>query len=275
MSNEQAAQTEDTSGITLDGPEEGAAQGGLQQEESVDTGSAPAKKESDKSVITEAFDAEGNPIDLSGYGQEIAQKRIDKITGEKHEERRRRKAAEKKTADLQSKHESQSDDTPEPKLEDFDYDADKHNDALVNHRAKKLAKQQRVDDLTQEKAETAQRKQQESANEFATKAVKFSASVDNYQEVVGNVPELPQSTFDALLAMGPEAAYFIGNRLDLGDDLANATPMEAGIILGGIKAQLAAVAPSPRPSAAPNPIEPLASGGSIPSAGGPKGATYE
>jgi hypothetical protein len=74
---------------------------------------------------------------------------------------------------------------------------------------------------------------------------------------------------------GAEVAYFLGQHLDVADEIATANPMMAAMRLGEIRAQLANGKPKPKPSAAPDPIAPISAGGKIASDRGPKGATFE
>ena len=68
--------------------------------------------------------------------------------------------------------------------------------------------------------------------------------------------------------------YHLGENLDLADKVANMSPSNAMMEIGRISVSMNA-AKNIKPSTAPDPIEPISSGGSISQDRGPKGATFE
>ena len=71
-----------------------------------------------------------------------------------------------------------------------------------------------------------------------------------------------------------EMIYHLGEHLDLADKIAGMSPLQAMGELGRISLNMSAQT-DVKLSAAPDPIEPLNSGGSISQEEGPHGATYE
>ena len=206
---------------------------------------------------------------------EKTQKRINKITAEKYAEKRRADEAEKALTELKTQTPIQPKQTgQEPKLEDYDYDEAAHTSALIDYRVNLKA------DQIQQQRQQEQRQTQEkqTADNFNLKVAAFAEKATDYEQVVANIPQLPPETLDAVMQSdkGPELAYYLGKHLDVADDIATASPMVAAMKLGHLSAQLAATTKTVNTSAAPEPIEPIESGGSLPSTeGGPSGATYE
>jgi len=191
------------------------------------------------------------------------QKRINKVTADKYAEKRRADELERKLNEMTAAApatQAQAS-TAAPTLEQFDFDQEAFNAALINH-----AVDQRMAAATQKQDQAvAAGKQADVSKAFNVKVADFTAKTPDYQEVIGNIPELPGEVFDAIMQAenGPELAYALGQRLDLADEIASSSPMVAAMKLGELTAQLANVKPTPKQSAAPAPIEPVASGGAL------------
>lgn len=191
---------------------------------------------------------------------EKTQKRINKITAEKYAEKRRAEEAEKALNELKAQAPSQPIQTgQEPKLEDFDYDETAHTAALIDYKVNQKAEQ--IQQAQQHQVQ--QQAQQARQNSFQEKVAAFEEKATDYQEVVANIPQLPGETLDAVMQSdkGPELAYYLGKHLDVADEIASASPMVAAMKLGQISAQLTATTKTVNTSAAPEPIEPVGSGG--------------
>jgi hypothetical protein len=202
--------------------------------------------------------AEPEDKELSPRGQE----RFNKITADKYAEKRRADAAEARLRELEAKvPQQQPESVTAPKLEDFDYDESKYNEALIDYKVNQKAAQ------IQQQQEAAQSaaKQQQAAEAFNAKVASFAEQAPDYQEAVGNIPPLPAETLDVVMQAenGPQLAYYLGKHLDIADEIASASPYVAAMKLGAISERLAAVKPNVTTSAAPDPIEPISSGGSI------------
>ena len=186
------------------------------------------------------------------------QKRINKVTADKWEATRRAEAAEAKLAEMQQAQAPQQ--TVEPKLEDFDFDEQAHNSALidfkVDQKAQSLQKQQQDTQAEQVKTEAAKK--------FTENCATFATDKADFNEVLGMVPTLQPSVLQELMSMenGPELAYFLGNNQEIANNIARMNPVAAGIKIGEISRKLSEPKQI-KPSSAPEPIEPVSSGGVV------------
>ncbi len=196
------------------------------------------------------------------------QKRINKVTADKYAEKRRADKAEQDLEELRAK-------TPAvpgaaPKIEDFDYDQDKYTQAMISHQVGEA--------LTNHVAKQSQDNVSAQAVEASNTYQKLVSEMgkDDFFEVANNIPALDQGLVAELMSTkeGVEMIYHLGNHLDIADKIANMSPLQAMGELGRISSSMSAQ-PEIKPSAAPDPIEPLNSGGSLSKERGPEGATYE
>jgi hypothetical protein len=190
------------------------------------------------------------------------QKRINKITADKYEEKRRADALAQELEALKAQQQA----TPqqpsaEPKLEDFEFDDAKYQAALIDHKINQRLSQQQA----QQKQAQEQARKEELAKSFSAKVAAFTETAPDYQEVIANVPTLPGETLDAVMSLdnGAQVAYYLGKHLDVADEIATASPIQAAMRLGEIRAQLANTKSNIKPSAAPAPVETLSSGGGV------------
>ena len=190
---------------------------------------------------------------------EKIQKRINKITAEKYAEKRRADEAERKLNEQQAQAPQIQTQSNEPKLEDFDYDEAAHTSALIDYRVNLKAEQ--IQQQQQQAQSQAQVRQ--TADNFNTKVAAFAEKATDYEQIVANIPQLPEETLNAVMQSdkGPELAYYLGKHLDVADEIATASPMVAAMKLGQISAQLTATTKTVKQSAAPEPIDPVGSGG--------------
>lgn len=219
-------------------------------------------------VNSEAQSAESAPADTETEGaQEVFQKRINKEVGRTYTEKRRADDLQRQLDEVKSKPVTVSE---APKLEDFDHDEEKFNSALIDHKVSQAVKAQEV--KSQENARTLSA--QEAQRTFNERIVALNNP--DFADIANAVPELPAGVADALVQSenGPELIVHLGTHLDMADKLANMTPHAAIMELGRISANMSAKQ-DVKPSAAPDPIEPLNSGGSIAKDRGPKGAKFE
>tara|TARA_R110000868_G_C10972546_1_gene770348 strand:- start:9822 stop:10643 length:822 start_codon:yes stop_codon:yes gene_type:complete len=206
---------------------------------------------------------------------DAVQKRINKITAEKYEERRKAEKLQRELEELRANKSGTNQPTQgEPKLADFDYNDEEYQSALFDYKL--------------DQREIARKEGEIKANEtaridkinetFNANLAVFSETAKDYQDVVKDLPELPNETLSAVMQMdnGPQIAYYLGKHLDVADTVANLSPIMAAIELGKISTRLAGVtAPQKKQSAAPSPVDRINSGGSLSSGGGAKGARYE
>jgi chromosome segregation ATPase len=215
-----------------------------------ETATAPVEKEEGQFV---------SPEDIS----EKTQKRINKITAEKYAEKREKEALQAEVEKLKSQVQpvTQTSNADEPKLEDFEYDEAAHTSALIDYRVNLKAEQIQQ----QQQQATSQAQARQTSDSFNTKVAEFEQKATDYQQVVANIPQLPEETLNAVMQSdkGPELAYYLGKHLDVADEIATASPMVAAMKLGQISVQLSATVTATKTSAAPDPIEPIESGSSL------------
>jgi phage-related minor tail protein len=202
------------------------------------------------------------------------QKRINKITAEKYAEKRKAEDLQRRYDELVASQKPAE--TKAPTLEDYDYDESAFNAASISHQVKQgmALESQR---LQQEGITTRQEAaNQQRADTFNAQVAKVTKEHPDYQERIKTLPEFKQDTLDAIMSSekGAEIALALSDQLDLAEEIANASPMVAAMKLGELSARLG-VKPPIRTSAAPSPIEPLSSGGSLNKDRGPAGARFE
>ena len=213
----------------------------------------------DTAPTTEVDEPKSDFVDAKDIS-ERTQAKINKITAEKYAEKRRADELERKlneqTAQAPTTNQQS---TNEPKLEDFDYDEQAFTVALIDHRVNQKA----LEIQQQQQQAQAQSSQQKIASDFDLKVAKLKETKPDYEQVVANIPQLPDQTLNAIMQheKGPELADYLGRHLDVADFMATADPMAAAMKLGQISAQLTATTKTVKTSAAPEPIEPVNSGG--------------
>ena len=219
---------------------------------------APTETTATESAPVE--DATEQPADKSNGVQE----RINKITADKHEERRQREAEAKRADGLQKQLDEIQAKKPtlmEPTLEGHDYDDVAFNTASVAFQVQEQVKAE----LVSQKAKQEQLNQQASAQEVQTKFNERATALgkDDFDAKANAIPELPAGVVDAIMGLenGAEMVYHLGTHLDKADSLANMSPMAAMMEIGRISASMS-IKPETKTSAAPDPITPLSSGGS-------------
>jgi len=219
-----------------------------------------SENQSVESATTTEVKADDKPSD--GF-----QTRINKVTADKYAEMRRADALQAKLDELNKTPSIEQ--VKAPVIDDFD-DDDAFNQASIQHQVKQeLAKQS----AAQRQADSDDRSRQ-AADDFTQKVTKFGK--EDFFEKANSIPDLPPGVADALMQsdIGPELIYHLADHLDQADALAGMTPAAAMMELGKIHSKMTAKQ-NIEPSAAPDPIQPLSSGGAISSERGPAGATYE
>lgn len=230
--------------------------------------------DSEQAALTdEALDAQiaeaANPVELESAPEpEIEkvepevkedgfQKRINKVTADKYAEKRRADDLQRKIDEMETARPAAVKGDA-PKLEDFDYDESAFNAAVIDHKVNEAVNRQVATQNESAKNASAQ----EAQNAFNERIVEFGK--DDFNEVASSVPQLPTGVAEALVSSdnGAELIYHLGTHLDQADKLANMTPNQAIMELGRISANLSAQ-PNIKTSAAPDPITPISSGGSL------------
>lgn len=195
-------------------------------------------------------------------GIDEKQKVLNQLAFEKREEKRHRIALEEEVAQLKAQiPKPAKQEEVAPKLEDFDFDEHKHNDALIDFKVNQKAKELAVEQEEQQAAQNQQALQKS----FNDNVRKLSETTPDYEESIGKLPVFPGDTLNAIMQSenGPQLAYYLGKHLDIADKIASENPMMAAMSLGRISARLESVKPEPKQSAAPEPIEPVNTSGSL------------
>ena len=229
----------------------------------------PEPEQEQVEVVSETTEASAPQTDDKPVEVDNIQKRINKITAEKHAEKRKAGEEKRKAEELQRKLDAMQAaqkpvETKAPTLEDFDYDETAFNAASISHQVKQgvANESQRL----QQQGIAAQQEavRQQKAQAFDAQVAEVTATKPDYQDVIKNLPEFNGDTLDAIMSsdQGAELAYALGENLELADEIASASPMVAAMKLGELSARLKQK-PQIKPSAAPSPIEPVSSGGSL------------
>jgi len=185
------------------------------------------------------------------------QKRIDDLTREKYDERRRAELAEQKLEELKKQSVATPAQADKPKLDNFDT-IEEFNEALFDW---KIAERENAT-----KAEANLRGQADSS---ATHQATVEASVDyllkvgadkypDFQAVAGKVP--PSVMSDAMLialgeiGSGADVAYYLGKNPAEAATLVNLSPVQLGRAIAKIESNLVDT-PVNTPTKAPEPIK--------------------
>jgi len=192
---------------------------------------------------------EVKPVEEDGF-----QKRINKVTADKYAEKRRADELQKKLDEVSQRPKEEAKD--EPSLENFDYDDSAYQAALIDYKVNKAVQDQETRAREAAHAISAQ----ESQKVFNDRIAELNKP--DFAEVANNVPELPQGVADALVQSenGAELIYHLGTHLDLADKLSGMSSNQAMMELGKISANMNTKSEI-KQSAAPEPIEPITSGG--------------
>ena len=222
----------------------------------------PAPEQETVEAVSETTEASAPQAEVKPVEVDNTQKRINKITAEKYAEKRKAEGLQRELDALQAA--QRPVETKAPTLEDFDYDDAAFNAASISHQIKQgvADESQRL----QQQGVAAQQEavRQQKAQAFDAQIAEVTVSKPDYQEVIKNLPEFKQDTLDAIMSsdQGAELAYALGENLELADEIASASPMVAAMKLGELSARLKQK-PEIKTSAAPSPIEPVSSGGSL------------
>ncbi len=194
------------------------------------------------------------------------QQRINKITADKYAEKRRADELQNKLDSMQANQHTVVTEAPVlPKEEDFDYDSGKYqaalakyNSEMVDHRVDAKLKAQRDQEADNQKSQRRNEVQSKFNQQIA------ESNIDGYVEAIQTLPNFDQSVLDAVMQSenGVKVAYYLSQHLDQADAIASVDPVSAAMKIGEISAQLKAVQKQTKPSAAPDPVDPINQGGS-------------
>lgn len=199
------------------------------------------------------------------------QKRINKVTADKYRYRDERDKLQQELDRLKSEIEAKVEPPKRPAIEDFDYDDEAFQEALVDYKLEVREQKLRADkaksqqlELEQKQKESQEQRALELQKNFAEKAKEIIQVKPDFEETLQQVPTLNHDVLMAVLAdeRGPDIAYYLGKNLDIADGLASMNPIEAAVEIGRLSVKLAQPK-QVKVSSAPEPIEPVKSGGAI------------
>jgi len=217
---------------------------------------------------TEANDSQ---VDSATTGMETeapetnnVEKRIHKLTAEKYAEKRRAEALEEENRRLKENQSADPVQVPQgkPTLEQFDYDEGKYTEALIEYQVNQKVEQ------TQSAAQKAQAEQtaKDRDAKFDNAEVKYATDNPSYIDDIQSLPRFQPDTLNMLRGQenGPELVHYLGKNPEIADQIASLDPMNAAMQIGAISVKLSATAKTEiQTSAAPDPISPVSSGGSV------------
>ena len=245
MTEQTAAQVDPLDTFVQEDPDQVSEQAEV---ESQATESAPVEE-----ATPESTDAE-KPKD------DGVQTRFNKITAEKYAEKRRADKLQKELEEARAQNTAPP--LTEPTLEGHDYDTDAFNEANVQYQIQQGVKNE-LELQSQQAANQKQAEAQQKLQDDFEKRVNDFGKAD-FSEKANAIPTLPPGVANAMMQseQGAEMIYHLGENLEKADSLANMTPEAAMMELGRLSVQLS-TKPEIKLSAAPDPIEPLNSGGSL------------
>lgn len=199
------------------------------------------------------------------------QKRIDELTANWRSEQRRAENLQsllEQTLRLNHPQQVQQQPQPElqvkqpPKLEDFNFDEAAWQQAVIDH---KVA--ERLDAVeAQRKQQQAEEARRSEAQRFMQEASQAESKYPGITQMLGN-PALPISgaLFDAVMASKHrvDLAYQIASNPAKAFELSNMQPWQIGMELARMEFAIS-TPPQPKPSAAPDPVKPVANGPAAP-----------
>jgi len=239
------------------------SQGGVIESQANENEGAPLETPAESAPAEDTTEADG------------VQKRINKLTAEKY-------AKDRKILELEGKLNAapiapESQDTQgEPTLEQFDYDEDKYRSALIKHQVKQ--------EVSAAKTEAQKEQTQQSANQrekaFTDREVKYATDNPEYFTDIQAMPQFETDTLNVIIGQenAPELFHHLAKNPELAVNIATLDPYNAAVQVGVISAKLSAIPKTVvQTSTAPEPIEPISSGGALSSelSSHAKGATFE
>lgn len=236
----------------------------LTDEEQAELDSKAAEQEAEKAES----EAEGKETENAESGTEPerpsrAKDRIKELVTRAKDAEARAEAAEKALARAEKRAASQ--DTPEPKPNDYEYgDQDANYVAdLAAFRAAQTRKNERTQDAEDAKAEVEAAKQaaeQARADAYSERVAEFAANVPDFNEVVNRNVPCNQTMIDMIMDSenGPQIAYHLGKNPKEALEIARlSSERDVARHIGRIEARLTPVQPR-KVSQAPKPIKAVA-----------------
>jgi len=190
-----------------------------------------------------------------------ARQRINQLTWELNEQKRRADALERKFSDYEQSAPSKAPDRPT--LESCGYDENLFNQRLDDYYAQTLDSKVGETLSKRQKQEAETRQQQELTEKTRDFMLRGSDIADDFMDVVAN-PNLPipDSMRDALLAVdkGPEVIYNLAKNPVEYQRIASLSPYAQAVEIGRLSERMT-LTRTKKTSSAPSPIKPLNSMG--------------
>jgi hypothetical protein len=198
--------------------------------------------------------------------RKYAQKRIDRLTWEANEAKRKAEELEAKLRERQERQPEPS--AARPKPEDFQ-DYDDYVEALADWKAEEKARKLR-DELKAESEKTRAKTEADRRMEaFRAAESKFRATVQDYDEAIQDAQDTPmtQVMFDVILEseVGPNLLYHLAKNPDEAERIAHLSPARQAAEIGKLEDKLAQQLKDPqkpKASNAPPPVNPVRARGS-------------
>lgn len=225
-------------------------------QEAIDQGSVQEQVETSQVESAPTTEVTAEEVQAEKPAEDGFQRRINKVTADKYTAIRERDALQAKFDALNNTPSKEQ--VKAPTLEEHDYDDEAYNKAAISYQVQQeLAKQSATANQAAQQA-----KSQRSQAEFSERITKLGK--EDFSDKANAVPELPAGVADALmdLSNGAELIYHLGSHLDQADALANMTPMAAMVEIGRMSVEMNNK-PEIKPSAAPDPIEPIQAGSAL------------
>lgn len=220
---------------------------------------APTQEQAEQPLV-ESAPTEEVPAEETAVSEKPAsdgfQTRINKVTAAKYTAIRERDALQAKLDALNNTPSNEQ--AKAPTLEEHEYDEVAFNKASISHQVQQeLAKQS----ATSEQA-AANVKAQQQDIDFDKRV--SALGKDDFYDKASKIPQLPSGVAEALSLTddGIELIYHLSNHLDQADNIAGMTPAAAMMELGRMSTVMNKKTEI-KPSAAPEPIEPVKAGSAL------------
>lgn len=230
-----------------------------QETETQEVPEEPTSQEDEQAQSSEEESGE-DPAEAKEKRKNSFQERINEITRQRREAEERAKELEQRI----QRYEGGEDAGPRPTLEQFDYDEQKHGEALDEWYAKRsaqAAREARRQEYEEEVQAYRERTQKATVETFKTRADEFAMEHPDFYETVQNPsyhqgPAIMQAVLQS--ENGPALAYHLGKNVALARELNSMPPVLAAMKLGQIEAKLQ-TPPAQQLTQSPKPQKPVGS----------------
>lgn len=233
----------------------------IPNEENTDESSAQVENETVEDATTSVDEQEQEDKHEEERKSNV-QKRIDKLTKARYEEKRRADLAEEKLQALQKNEPSGSESAGKPSVDQYE-DYDEYIEALVDWKADaRSGHSKRTQELRTRADSEADREL--TLNATAESLITAGeAKYNDFKEVAGSAP----ISDDVIIALGDsplaaDIAYYLGHNPQIAQQITSLSPVRLGRAIVEIEQELSASAQQRvKPSNAPAPITPIGARG--------------